>query len=115
MAVTIRLETGILDGMIDDLRGKPHTKIVADGVHYGIYQEMGVQNGFGRGIVIPAHPFMRPAVEAVSNGFGKAFQNQLSLGQIDAVIEKVAHDIERIAKARAPFDTGALKNSIHVE
>jgi len=58
---------------------------------------------------------MRPAVEAVAGGFERAFKNQLSLGQIDAVIEKTARDVERIAKQRAPVDTGALKNSIHVE
>jgi len=54
MAVTIRLETGILDGLIADTRGKPHTKIVADGVHYGIYQEMGVQNGCDTGASVHA-------------------------------------------------------------
>ena len=115
MAVTIRLETGILDGLIEDTAGKPHTKVVADGVHYGIYQEMGVENGFGRGIKIPAHPFMRPAVEAVARGFEQAFKGQLTTAQVDAVIEKTARDVERIAKVKAPVDTGALRNSIHVE
>ena len=79
-----------------------------------IDQEMGVENGFGRGIRIPAHPFMRPAVEAVRPGFSQAMKNQLTIEQVTAVIDKAAFDIERGAKQRAPVDTGALKNSIHV-
>ena len=80
-----------------------------------IDQEFGVENGFGRGIRIPAHPFMRPAVEAVRPQFNKAMRAAaLSIAKSQAVIDKTAHDVERGAKARAPVDTGALKNSIHV-
>ena len=34
-------------------------------VNYGIYVEMGVENAFGRGIVIPARPYLLPAAESV--------------------------------------------------
>jgi hypothetical protein len=35
-------------------------------VNYGIYIEMGVENAFGRGIVLPARPFLLPAAESVA-------------------------------------------------
>jgi len=79
-----------------------------------IDQEYGVENGFGRGIRIPAHPFMRPAVEAVRGQFNKAMGAALGTGKAQAVVDKTAFDVERGAKQRAPVDTGALKNSIHV-
>jgi len=79
-----------------------------------IDQEYGVENGFGRGIRIPAHPFMRPAVEAVRGQFNKAMRAALGTDKAQAVVDKTAFDVERGAKQRAPVDTGALKNSIHV-
>jgi len=61
-----------------------------------------------------AQPFMRPAVEAVRPGWERAFENKLTDDQTEAVVEKVARDIEGLAKDYAPVDTGALRNSIHV-
>ena len=112
MSVTIRLETGILDDLIRETAGQQIIRYVHDGVHYGFWQEVGVINGFGRGIRIPAHPFMRPAVERVANGFEKAFQDRLTWKQIEAVVEKTAWDIVHIAADLAPYKTGALANSI---
>ena len=114
MPVTIVTDTRELDRLIANTGGKIE-RIVADGVHYGIYQELGVMNGFGRGIPIPAHPFMKPAVEDVRPGWDAAFKNQLTTAQVEGVVEKAARDVERIAKQRAPVDTGALMGSIHVE
>ena len=79
-----------------------------------IDQEYGVENGFGRGMRMGAHPFMRPAVEAVREQFNKAMRAALGTGKAQAVVDKTAFDVERGAKARAPTDTGALKNSISV-
>jgi HK97 gp10 family phage protein len=36
-------------------------------------------------------------------------------GRAEGLLDKVARDVEHDAKQLAPFDTGALSNSIHVE
>ena len=113
--ITLTIEDGKLRKMIAETAGKLRPKVVADGVEYGIYQEYGVENGFGRGIRIPAHPFMRPAVEAVRGQFNKAMRAALTTGKAQDVVDKTAFDVERGAKQRAPVDTGALRGSIHVE
>jgi len=113
--VRITLDTKQLQRLIAATRGGPVRRIVADGVEYGLYQEMGVENGFGRGIKIPAHPFMRPAAEAVRPGFARAFVGAVTRADIEGVVVKTAFDVERFAKQNAPVDTGALKSSIHVE
>jgi len=112
--ITITIDDSKLRQMIAETAGPIKPKVVADGVEYGIYQEYGVENGFGRGIRIPAHPFMRPAVEAVRGQFNKAMRAALGTGKAQAVVDKTAFDVEKIAKSKAPVDTGALKNSIHV-
>jgi len=113
-SITITVDDRELRRLIANTGGPAVTAIVADGVEYGIYQEFGVENGFGKGIKIPAHPFMKPAVEAVRPGWDAAFKNQLTNAQVSAVVRKAAFDIERGAKERAPTDTHALQNSIHV-
>ena len=83
-------------------------RYVADGVNYGLWQELGTERqGY-------AQPFMRPAVEAVRAGWESAFAGQLTDEQVKSVVTKVAFDIEGIAKQLAPVDTGALRSSIHV-
>ena len=106
MSVKVTLDVKVLRDYIANTGGK-FTKFVKDGVEYGIYQEMGTSR-------MSAQPFMVPAVEAVRGGFEKAFMNQLKNDQVEAVVLKTAHDVERIAKQMAPVDTGALKNSIGV-
>jgi len=115
ISVKITLNDSELRRLIAASAGGAIKRIVADGVTYGLYQEMGVENGFGRGIKIPAHPFMRPAVEAVRGGFVKAFQGCVTWALMEAVVVKTAFDVERLAKDKAPFETGALMSSIHVE
>lgn len=61
-----------------------------------------------------AQPFMVPAVESVRPGFSKAFRGAQNILHADQIVEKAARDVEAGAKMRAPVDTGALKNSIHV-
>jgi len=104
--ITIRLDTTDLDRLARRAGGTTK-RIVADGVEYGLYQEMGT-------VYMDAHPFMRPALEAVRPGFEKAWDDVITLEQAEQVVEKTARDVERLAKIRAPVDTGALRNSIHV-
>ena len=93
-------------------KGKAVTRIVADGVNYGIYQEMGYTHTSGKQVAGKA--FMRPAVEKVRRSFTKGFKNSITLAQVEFAVEKAARDVERFAKILAPVDTGALRNSIHV-
>ena len=44
----------------------------------------------------------------------RAAEKVVSNAQAIDVVDKVARDVERGAKERAPVDTGALMNSIHV-
>ena len=109
MPVTITTDTRELDRLIANTGGKIE-RIVADGVHYGIYGEMGTYK-------MAAWPFMSPAVEDVRPGFEASFKGKLTIAQVEAVVEKAARDVERIAKQRLDphVDTGALQGSIHVE
>lgn len=107
MAVHVTLDDAKLKQLITHT-GAEVQRYVADGVDYGIWQETGTERqGY-------AQPFMRPAVEAVRPGWERAFENKLTDDQTEAVVEKVARDIEGLAKDYAPVDTGALRNSIHV-
>ena len=121
--ITIRVDDRALVKLIKKSSGKGPVAIVADGVEYGLFQEMGTHEkrggvlgalGFKGAQRAGAQPFMRPAAERVRPGFNKAFTGVLTIEQADQVVRKTAFDIERIAKDLAPVDTGALKNSIHV-
>lgn len=103
----LEVDDAKLRALIQATKGKRPVRVVADGVEYGLYQEMGT-------VYVPAQPFMKPAVEEVRKGFGQAFKGAITLRQAEEVVEKAARDVERGAKMRAPVDTGALKNSIHV-
>jgi len=106
MAVHISLDDAKLKALIS-ATGAETALYVADGVKYGIHQEIGTaRQGY-------AQPFMRPATEAVRAGWEAAFKNNLTDAQIKGVIVKAAFDIEGIAKNMAPKDTLALTNSIH--
>jgi len=106
-SITITVDDRELRRLIANTGGPAVTAIVADGVEYGIYQEFGT-------VKMGAQPFMSPAVEAVRPGWDAAFKNQLTNAQVSAIVRKAAFDIERGAKERAPTDTHALQNSIHV-
>jgi len=107
MSVTVTVDTAKLDQIIAALPKEKIVRFVADGVEYGLYQEMGTSR-------MSARPFMSPAVEAVRGGFNQAFNGIDSLMQAEAVVDKTAFDIEAGAKINAPVDTGALRSSIHV-
>ena len=108
MTITIDIDLATLDRLIASA-GATAERIVADGVRYGIYQELGTERqGY-------AQPFMSPAVEDARAGFMQAAAQVITNAQAEDVVEKAARDVERGAKQRAPVDTGALKSSIHVE
>ena len=92
-------------------KGKRPTRIIADGVEYGIYIEMGT-------VHMPARPCAGPAVEAVRPAFLQAWKKAGSLARSEAVVDKAAHDVERLWKQniiqKDAVDTGAYLNSIHV-
>jgi hypothetical protein len=106
MPVKITVDDSKLRELIANT-GAIATAVIADGVSYGIYQELGTSK-------MPAHEFMKPAVEAVRPGFEKAFMGQLTNAQIVVTVKKIAFEIEDIAKKRAPVRYGNLRNSIHV-
>jgi hypothetical protein len=105
--IQITVDDRKLRDLIAKTKGPAPVRIVADGVEYGLYQEMGT-------VKMGGQPFMVPAVEKVRPGFGLAMKGAITRAQVEQVVEKTARDVERFAKQFAPVDTGALRNSIHV-
>ena len=105
--ITLIVDDRKLRELIEKSSGKAPAAIVADGVEYGLFQELGSSRNV-------AQPFMVPAVEAVRPGYAQAMKGSITREQVSRVVRKAAFDVERGAKLRAPVDTGALKNSIHV-
>jgi len=107
MAVQIKLDDKVLQQMIQQV-GDTRVQVyaIADGVEYGLYQEF-----TDRG-----HPSLVPAFERntgqLPDAVGQAIEKNVSL---DDVLKKVAFDIQREWAADVNVDTGAYKNSIHVE
>ena len=107
--ISVTIDDAVLRKLIRATGGTVKGKVVADSVEYGAFQEFGTSR-------MAAQPFMRPAAEAVREPFKKAMgQAWRSAQQAQAAVDKAAFDVEHIAKARAPVDTGALRSSIHVE
>jgi phage gpG-like protein len=57
----------------------------------------------------PAQPFMRPAARKTAANLGDIADNSST---IDELVFRAAAYAERVAKRRAPVDTGTLHNSI---
>ena len=110
MGLTIKVDTGILDSIIANVGNvSTNTYIIADGVDYGIYQEFGTKR-------MAAQPFLIPAFEDAIKSLPKAVGQAVERGvDINKVLSKTAFDIQSMAQQRVPVDTGALKNSLHVE
>jgi hypothetical protein len=102
--VTIRDEN--LTRLIGAMGVKVQTRFIADGVEYGIMQEF-TQRG---------HPSLRPAFEQVAKplpaAIGKAVE---AMVELDDLFDKAAFDVQTLWAADVNIDTGAYKNSIHVE
>lgn len=114
MGVTIVEDTKKLDALMRKLVGKP-TRILYDGTSYGVFQEFGYRHASGKDV--PAHAFMTPALKSIrpayEKGWGQVIEGRVSMTP-DDFVEKLARDAEGIAKDRAPYLTGNLKNSIGV-
>lgn len=110
--IKITVDDSVLRQLIRDTEGKGPVRIVADGVEYGIYQEMGPASSDGRQWTFK--PFMRPAIEKLRPTFEAAFKNAITIEKATKVVRNIAHDVEGFAKVFVRRDTGALANSIHV-
>ena len=108
MALTIKVDTGILDDIIKNVGNvSTSTYIIADGVDYGIYQEFGTHK-------MAAQPFLIPAFEDAIKPFPEAVGQAVERGvDLNKVLRKTAFDIQNMAMQRAPHDTGALRDSLN--
>lgn len=108
--VKYNVNTAQLDKIIKQVAGNDVKKYtIADGVEYGLWQEIGTSRN-------QAQPFMIPAFEQHTKQLGKAIGQAIERGvDLNDVFTKVAFDVQDGAAENAPVDTGALRNSIHVE
>jgi hypothetical protein len=116
----VRVDDAKLVKLIADLarQGTP-TRIVADGVEYGIFLEMGTVR------MKQAYPTLTPAVESNRDALEKGMQQAGGdLTRVTTVVDKVAFDVlgkwqENIRQMPVGdhiglIDTGAMINSTHV-
>lgn len=111
MSIQIRTDFTVLDDMLRRLHGKP-TRIVHDGVEYGIYTEFGTSRG-----IAP-----RPAASTAASEIEPAYEAWLDRITEDrdpeASVEKLARDLEGRWKSWIVqmhiIDTGAYLNSVTV-
>lgn len=110
MGVTIKVDRTILDRIIANVAdAKTKRHVIADGVEYGIYVELGTSR-------MSAQPFLVPSFEDGVKNLPKALGQAIERGvNPDDVLRKTAFDITGLAQRRAPVDTGALQNSLHYE
>lgn len=110
MSIQIHADFSELDSMIRRLRGKP-TRIVHDGVEYGVYQEFGTTR-------IPPRPAAQTAASEIEPAYDALMRQITEVSDPDAAIDKLAHDLEGRWKAQIVqmriIDTGAYLNSIAV-
>ena len=114
MGVTIRIDVDDreLVKLINAASGPIKPKVVADGVNYGIYQEMGT-------VKMAARPCAVPAIEAVRGGFAQAFAqaSAITTALAQGVVEKAAQAVEQGWKqniiTKGVVDTGAYLASVH--
>lgn len=107
--VKVTVDDRALIALIAELekQGKP-TRIVADGTNYGIYVEFGT-------VKMGKRPFLGPALAANKKNLDKGLKSAGDdMSGIGKVLDKVAFDVLRDARAAVPVDTGNLKASLHV-
>ena len=105
MAVRLNIE-GL--NRIADAARNVRTQYVADGVEYGIYQELGTRH-------MAAHPFMRPAVERIRPHIGLAIEEAGGMEHLDEAVRMMANQVWDDARLLAPFQYGKLRGSLHVQ
>lgn len=107
MTVKVKIDTAKLDKIVKQVAGntvKDHT--IADGVEYGVFQEL----------TASGHPSLVPAFEKVTRSLPDAIGQAIENGQdISDVFDKAAFDIQALWATDVNVDTGAYRNSIHVE
>lgn len=111
MAKTVRvyLDDAKLQEIIKATAGGVKSRIIADGVLYGVFNELGTSK-------MAARPALVPAFEKHTQNLDKALGQAIERGvNLDNVMGKVAFDIQGDWAGNVAVDTGAFKNSIHVE
>lgn len=107
--IRVHLDDRKLQEIIRATEGGVKRRVIADGVSYGVFLELGAS---GRA----ARPALVPAFESNTKGLGDALGKAVEVGvNLDDVMGKVAFDIQGEWAGNVPVDTGAFKNSIHVE
>ena len=113
MAETVRVvvDDKRLLALIAATKGKAPVRVVADGVNYGIYLEMGTSK-------MSARPCAGPAAEDIRPIFQQALRGAVTRQQVEDVVDKTAFDVEKRWKEyviqKDVVDTGAYLNSVHV-
>lgn len=104
--VKVTIKDDNLRKLIAAASGRIRDRLIADGVEYGIFQEL----------TASGHPSLVPAFEDVTRGLPKAMGQAIEkFVSLDEIIEKGAFDIQTLWADDVNVDTGAYKNSIHVE
>lgn len=86
--------------------GDGTTARVRAGEDYALYVEFGT-------VHMQAQPYIRPAIQrAASNDLSRIIAESDSA---DEVVERFANAVADYARQMVPVDTGALRDSIHVE
>jgi hypothetical protein len=84
------------------------SRIIHDGVEYGIFVELGTSR-------MAARPNLVPAFEQVTKGLDEAIGQAIERAiNVDDVMAKMAFDIQAIWASGVPVNTGAFRNSITV-
>lgn len=120
----ITYDFSALDDLLRKMKGK-YQRIIADGVNYGIYWELGHMSGEN----FLQHPFFAPALEEWRKPFQQALQQAVDkrVDNLDDVLDKLALDVATSIKKEISaikdkgngnqsdlIDTAALLNSITV-
>jgi hypothetical protein len=114
MATEVKIDDKVLQEIIKNVANlEPRRYIIADGVEYGVFQEF----------TDKGHPSLRPAFEKhttripdiVGAVIERAPNRGLATVNLNRAMKKLAFDIANEWAADVNVDTGAYKNSIHVE
>lgn len=100
-AAGLELAISELNNRIDDL-DTTESWVVGTGVEYAPYQEYGTRH-------MAPNPFLRPSVRETIREMERIAE---TADTADELVRKLAFNIERGAKQRAPVDTGTLRSSI---
>lgn len=114
VTVNVTIDDSELVRLINESKGEIKPMIVADGVEYGIHQELGT-------VTRAARPCARPAVESVRPEFAAMFKTTEALTRagVQENVKKAASRVEilwkRNIQVKKVIDTGAYYGSVHVE